>query len=178
MNNRSFAVALVGLWAGSHWPRAIGRRNNTDCWGVTLPRRRPTSIQNLTAAKPVAEQVQTLACDWAKNPTSRPAPSFLGQWHGSLVASASGEHLFRIEASRAVRLIFDGRLLVDVWSRAIPTQADCLPVSLEKGKPHGVIVEHLNINPKPPQEIISDSSGNRPAQPGYPQYGACGGAAT
>ena len=105
------------------------------------------TVQALTAAKPTLQRIEAVEFDWGKNVQTRPAQSFLAQWHGCVESRADGEHVFRVEASSATRVVFDGRIIVDVWSRTIPTTADSLPLRLQKGKRYAVLVEHMNPAP-------------------------------
>jgi hypothetical protein len=105
------------------------------------------AVQTLTATKPALERVEAVDLDWGKNAQARPAQNFLAQWHGCVEASADGDHVFRVEASGAARVVLDGRIIVDVWSRVIPTTADSLHMRFQKGKRYAVIVEHMNPEP-------------------------------
>ena len=105
------------------------------------------TVQALTAAKPVRECVGAVDFDWGKNVQARPAQNFLAQWHGCVESSADGEHVFRVEASSATRVVLDGRIIVDVWSRTVPTTADSPPLRLQKGKQYAVLVEQMNAAP-------------------------------
>jgi hypothetical protein len=71
-----------------------------------------------------------------------------GQWGGSVLAPVDGDYLFRIETGEGIRLVVDGRLLVGAWSRVFPTMINGLPMRLEKGRRYGVIVEHMNSDPR------------------------------
>jgi len=106
------------------------------------------AVQALTAAKPALERVEAVDLDWGKNSQARPSQNFLAQWQGCVEASADGEYVFRVEASGAARVVLDGQMVVDVWSRAISTTADSLPMRLQKGKRYAVIVEHMNPEPR------------------------------
>lgn len=60
--------------------------------------------------------------------------AFSQRWSGSLDVAAAGEHIFRLEADDGVRLLIDGRLLVDTWDLKGGQTVETRPVRLEAGR--------------------------------------------
>jgi hypothetical protein len=98
-------------------------------------------------SKSVVERIEAVNLDWEKNPGDRPATGFLAQWHGSVEASADGPYVFRVETNGPARLVVEGRLVIDVWGRRIPTIADSTTLQFLKGRRYSVVLERLERNP-------------------------------
>lgn len=140
------ALPLVGLKGADGTPLEPGATAPIHNDGVgRVPGFAATWFADVTLGKPVLGRIEPRIDSDFGNGSPDPAvpvDGFAARWTGTLVATASGDHVFTTRSDDGVRLWIDGTQLIDNWTGHAPVD-NSGTIALEAGKSYALRMEYF-----------------------------------